>query len=165
MDSPFIIVGWKEWISLPNLSLPAVKAKIDSGAATSSLHAFDIKYVRIKGLRYVRYNLHPIQRSREFSRSCLSPLYDTRIVKSSNGAFKRRPVIKTLLKIANSCWEIELNLTNRDSMGMRMLIGRQALIGKALIDGSHKFLHGKINSKKLKELYKKEYENNHLIKR
>lgn len=155
MDSPFIIVGWKEWVSMPDIMLAAVKAKIDSGAATSSLHAFNIKYVTIKGIRHVRYNLHPLQKSKKYSRSCLSVLHDMRLVKSSNGISKKRPVIKTLLNIANFSWEIELNLTNRDTMGMRMLLGREALSGKILINSGHKFLHGKVSSKQIKELYNK----------
>lgn len=155
MDTPFLIVGWKEWISLPELELPAIKAKIDTGAATSSLHAYNIKYVRIGGKRYVRYELHPIQKSKKAVVYCLSPLVEVRGVKSSTGQTRKRPVILTTLKIGNFEWQIELNLTNRDSMGMRMLIGREALSPRALVNSGHKFLHGKISSKKIKDLYKK----------
>ncbi len=154
MDTPFLIVGWKEWVALPELNLPAIKAKIDTGAATSSLHAYDIKYVSIKGVPYVRYNLHPVQKNKKITRSCLSQLFGKRSVKSSSGQVRMRPVIKVTLKIGIFEWEIELNLTNRDSMGMRMLIGRQALSGRILVNSGHKFLHGKIGSKNLKKLYK-----------
>ncbi|MCE2992037.1 MAG: RimK/LysX family protein [Candidatus Jidaibacter sp.] len=154
MDSPFLIVGWKEWVALPELDLPIIKAKIDTGAATSSLHAYNIKYVSIKGISYVRYNLHPLQRNKKVIRSCLSKLHDKRIVKSSSGETEKRPVIMVTLKIGIFEWEIELNLTNRDSMGMRMLIGREALSGKILVNSAHKFLHGKMSSKQIKEIYK-----------
>jgi ribosomal protein S6--L-glutamate ligase len=155
MDTPFLIVGWKEWVAIPELELPAIKAKIDTGAATSSLHAYDIKYVSIKGVPYVRYNLHPLQKSKKITRSCLSRLYDKRSVKSSSGLSRKRPVIRVTLKIGNFEWEIEVNLTNRDSMGMRMLIGREALRGKILVNSGHKFLHGKISSNTLQKFYKK----------
>lgn len=156
MDVPFLIVGWKEWVTLPDLGLPAIKAKIDTGAATSSLHAYNIKYVRIDGKRHVRYELHPIQKSKKPIVKCISPVVDMREVRSSTGESKLRPVILTTLKIGDFEWKIELNLTNRDSMGMRMLIGREALAGRGLVNAGHKFLHGKISNKKIKDLYKKQ---------
>jgi len=154
MDNINLIVGWKEWIVLPELSIPAIKAKVDTGAATSSLHAFNIEYFKKNGFKYVKFEVHPLQGNKRINRYCIAPLIDSRYVRSSTGEERIRPVIKTLICISNTQWEIELNLTNRDSMGMRMLIGREALAGKMLVNPNHKFLHGKTNTKKIKELYR-----------
>ena len=154
MDSSFLIVGWKEWIELPELGVHGIKAKIDTGAATSSVHAYDIKYVRHNGEMYVKYCLHPIQKSKKISIPCLSKLIDERKVRSSSGQMELRPVVRTILKISNFQWEIDLNLTNRDSMGMRMLIGREALETKALVNPAHKFLLGKKSKEAILKLYR-----------
>lgn len=147
------IVGWKEWVSLPDLDLPSIKAKIDTGATTSSLHAYKITYVRKGEKRYVRFEVHPIQNNKKIKVTCTAPLIEKRSVKSSTGELTKRPVIKTTLKIGDSIWEIELNLTNRDSMGMRMLIGREAL-KRVLVNPTNKFLHGRLSSKNSKGHYK-----------
>lgn len=154
MDSTFLIVGWKEWVSLPELGLPAIKAKIDTGAATSSIHAYNISYVMKDGKKFVEYELHPLQKNKKVIVKCVSPLIEYRKVRSSSGKLQTRPVIRTTIKIANFTWEIDLNLTNRDSMGMRMLIGREALSSRALVNPTHRFLQGKIATRKAKELYR-----------
>lgn len=155
MENINTIVGWTEWISLPDLNLPAVKAKVDTGAATSSLHAYDIKIVEKNGIKYVSFVVHPLQRNKKIATKCLAPLVELRKVKSSTGEMQLRPVILTTIKIGNYTWSIELNLTNRDSMGKRMLIGREALNGRVLVNPSHKFLHKKMSLKKIKDLYEK----------
>lgn len=147
------IVGWKEWVALPDLDLPAIKAKIDTGAATSSLHAYNITYVKKGSKKYVRFEVHPIQNNKKIKIKCVAPLLEKRDVKSSTGEMTRRPVIKTMIKIGKNECEIELNLTNRDSMGMRMLIGREAM-KNVLVNPNHKFLHGKLSDKKSKNYYK-----------
>ncbi len=151
--SPFLIAGWKEWVALPDLGIPAIKAKLDTGAATSSIHAHDIKYFDIDGKKHVEYTICPLVKNRKVLRRLISPLHDQRIVKSSNGDSEQRPVVKTLLKIGAFVWEIELNLTNRDYMGMRMLIGREAIKDNMLINCSHKFLHCSLSTIDLKKLY------------
>ncbi len=155
METINMIVGWKEWVSIPELDLPAMKAKIDTGAATSSLHAYNIEYFAKNGVKYVKFEVHPIQKNKRITRYCVAQLVDKRHVRSSSGEKERRPVIKTTIQIGGSKLDIELNLTNRDSMGMRMLIGREALSGRILVNPTHKFLHGKLSQKKSKELYKK----------
>jgi ribosomal protein S6--L-glutamate ligase len=150
---PFLIVGWKEWVSLPNLDIPVIKAKIDTGAATSSLHAHHIEYLDVDGITHVKYSLCPLQKNKKLVRTCIARLHDERMVKSSSGNIEKRPVIKTMLKIGLIAWEIELNLTNRDYMGMRMLIGREALDGRALVNAGHKFLQGTISAVRLKQWY------------
>jgi ribosomal protein S6--L-glutamate ligase len=155
MDTINMIGGWQEWVSLPELHLPKIKAKIDTGALTSSLHAYNIKYVFKNGIKFVTFEVHPLQRNNNIKLTCEAPLVEYRKVKSSSGIEQKRPVILTLIKIGSHSWPIEINLTNRDSMGVRMLIGRQAIKGKFLVNPSHKFLHGKISTKRAKELYSK----------
>lgn len=128
------IIGWREWIGLPELGVPAIKAKIDTGANTSSLHAFEIERFHRRGQEYVRFQIHPLQRS---VRKCVPAealLLEMRRVKSSNGQQSERPVIATEIQIFDQCWTIELTLANRDQMGFRMLLGREALRGRFLVD-------------------------------
>ena len=129
-----IIIGKEEWCALPDLGLPAIKARIDSGAKTSSLHAFNIHSFEDNGKKYVHFDIHPIQGNRKIIQSCRGLVVDRRDVKSSSGEKEKRHVIKTPIKLGNETWEIEVTLTNRDSMGYRMLIGREAMKERVLID-------------------------------
>lgn len=119
-----LILGWQEWVALPALGLPAVKAKIDTGAKTSSLHAFDIEP---DGTDFVSFKVHPVPRRAEVVIACRARMIDAREVMSSNGESERRIVIETDLAIAGRTWPIEVTLTNRAMMRTRMLLGRQAL--------------------------------------
>lgn len=134
-----IIIGFREWISLPNLGLPALKAKIDTGAKTSSLHAFEIRLVRRGGKPYVRFQVHPIQKNLEIVVSCRAPLIDRRYVTDSGGHKELRYVIHTTIQMGQDRKVIELTLTNRESMKYRMLIGREAL-KQFYIDPSQSYL-------------------------
>jgi hypothetical protein len=133
------IIGFREWISLPDLSLWALKAKIDTGAKTSSLHAFDIKLVRRKGVSFVKFKVHPIQKDVNLEVICSAPLVDRRIVTDSGGHRENRYVIHTTIVMGNHRKQIELTLTNRETMKYRMLIGREAL-KQFYIDPSQSFL-------------------------
>jgi len=128
------ILGWREWIGLPALQVGAIKAKIDTGANTSSLHAFEIERYRRHGKDFVRFQIHPIQRSIRKTIQASAPLLGMRAVRSSNGVQSERPVIQTEMEIFDQQWMIELTLANRDQMGFRMLLGREALRGRFLID-------------------------------
>lgn len=142
------IIGWREWVSLPELGVKNIKAKVDSGAKTSSLHAFDMKtYTRGKS-EYVSFKVHPNQRNSKQEIECRAKIQEYRKVKSSNGATQLRPVIYTTINLMGENWEIEVTLTNRDEMGFRMLLGRQSLRKKFLIDSGKSFLGVKEGKRK-----------------
>lgn len=136
-------VGWREWVSLPELGLSAIKAKMDTGARSSALHAFDVQVARRDGVDVVRFKVHPFQRDSRSTVSAESPLVDEREVKSSSGHATLRPVIRTSLQLLGQRWPIELTLTNRDEMGFRMLLGRRTLRGRFLVDPGGSFFAGK----------------------
>ncbi len=137
-DTP--VIGWREWVTLPDFGPPPIKAKVDTGARTSSLHAYDIEILRRRGKEMVRFKIHPLQRDKKKIITCEAPLIDQRWVKSSTGARDRRPVILTVALLMGQRWSIELTLTNRDLMGFRMLLGREATRARFLIDPGRSYL-------------------------
>lgn len=142
MKRPRAIVGWREWVGLPDLGIQTVKAKIDTGARTSTLHAHNlIEEMRPDGAWAV-FIVHPVQRRRQPAIACTARIVDRRRVLSSNGEADLRPVIRTRLALGDAVYEIELTLTNRDQMGFRMLVGRQALRQRFLVDPGQSFLQG-----------------------
>lgn len=148
-----IIVGSEEWCAFPQLAIPAIKARVDSGAKTSSLHAFNIKPFKRANQAWVSFEVHPLQNNRRTIIRCEAEIVDKRSVKSSSGIAEKRYVIRTSLEHRGASWDIELTLTNRDSMGYRMLLGREAMVGRILVDPSASFLGGNIHSKKLEREY------------
>ena len=128
------IVGWREWFGLPDLGVARIKAKLDTGARTSALHAFDVERLTIDGRDWVRFAVHPLQRDDRTVIACLAPVLDERGVKNSGGQLEHRLVIETMLSMDGRDWPIELSLTNRDQMGFRMLIGRTAMHGRLIVD-------------------------------
>ncbi len=148
-----IVVGSEEWCALPALGIPAIKARVDSGAKTSSLHAFNIRSFKRSGALWVSFEVHPIQNNRRTIVRCEAEVVDKRLVKSSSGIGEKRYVVRTALRHADQTWEVELTLNNRDSMGYRMLLGREAMVGRILVDPAASFLGGPISDKQLKELY------------
>jgi hypothetical protein len=135
-------IGWREWVALPDLDVPAIKAKIDTGARTSALHAYRIEPFRRAGAVWIRFELHPIQRSEATKVVCEARAIDQRMVRNSGGGVERRYIIRTSLKLGGEAWPIELALANRDQMGFRMLLGRTALEGRALIEPGRSYLLG-----------------------
>ena len=127
-------IGWREWVSLPDLSVDWIKAKVDTGARTSSLHAFDVERFRERGRDMVRFLIHPDQRSVERTIVAEAELLEERRVKNSGGQTEIRPVILTTVGILGERLEVELTLTRRDVMGFRMLLGRQAVRNRFLVD-------------------------------
>ncbi|MBX7198402.1 MAG: ATP-dependent zinc protease [Rhodospirillaceae bacterium] len=142
------IIGWREWARLPDLGVERIKAKIDTGARTSALHAFRITPFSKYGAAYVRFVLHPIQRKKTPEVSCVALVIDHRRVTDTGGRCEERYVIRTTLKIGKSRWPVELTLTNRDQMGFRMLIGRQAVRRRYVVDPSRSFVAGRLKRKR-----------------
>jgi hypothetical protein len=142
MDGP-VVIGWREWVALPDLGIAAIKAKIDTGARSSSLHAVDVELFRRRRVQWVRFRVHPLQRNTRRTVSAEARVLDHRHIRSSSGHADQRPVIVTELELLGVRWPIELTLANRDSMGFRMLLGREALRGRALVDPSRSFLTGR----------------------
>ncbi len=137
------IIGWREWIALPGLGISAIKAKIDTGARTSALHAHDLEYFERDGIEHVRFTIHPFQRDTKTTIRTESPLVDQRWVRSSSGHKMKRPVILTPVGLMDRSWEIEVTLTNRDVMGFRMLLGRRAIARRFLVAVHRSFLGNK----------------------
>jgi len=142
-----LILGWKEWLALPDLGLPAIKVKIDTGAKTSALHAFFIEPFDTAAAAMVRFGIHPIPGRHHIERLCTAPVVDRRVVMSSSGDRELRYVIETHLQIGDRVWPIEVTLTNREGMAYRMLLGRQALRSGVYIDASASYLQPKLSYK------------------
>ncbi len=142
--TPFII-GWEEWVALPDLGLPAIKAKVDTGAKTSALHAFLIEPFGTAAQPMVRFGIHPIPGRDDIEIYCSAPVVDRREVTSSNGEREVRPVIRTRIAMGDREWKIEATLTNRESMTYRMLVGRQAIRADMYVDPAASFRQPKLS--------------------
>ncbi len=138
------ILGWREWVALPELGIPAIKAKIDTGARTSALHAFRIEPFVRDNLDHVRFWLHPLRNKRQIELICEAPVIQKRQVKDSGGHSEERFVIESTVCIGINTWNIELTLTSREDMMFRMLLGRSAITnGKLKVDPSASYVHGR----------------------
>lgn len=136
-------VGWREWVGLPAWGVPAVKAKIDTGARSSAIHAFDLEFFETDGEQWVRFGVHPWQRSDADSIIVEALRIDHRTITSSSGTRSERPVVETTLTLGGRSVEAEVTLTRRDEMGFRMLIGRQALEQGFVVDPAASYLGGR----------------------
>jgi hypothetical protein len=141
-----LTVGWREWLALPDLGLPAIKAKIDTGAKTSALHAFQVDRFQQSARDYVRFQMHPLQNNDSLVVECEALLIDQRQVSDSGGHKEMRYVIETRMQLSELEIPIQLTLTNRDSMRFRMLLGRQAMANNILVDPAASFLCGKVHA-------------------
>jgi hypothetical protein len=146
-----LTIGWREWLALPTLQIPAIKAKVDTGARTSALHTFRTETFRRGGRDWVRFAVHPLQRRSDVVVWCTAPLLARRVVSDSGGHREERHVVETLIRIGELDWPAELTLTDRDSMLFRMLLGRTAIAGRILVDPAASYLAGK--RPKLDRLY------------
>ncbi len=135
--------GWREWVSLPELGIARIKAKIDTGARTSALHAFEVKPYRENGRDRVEFRMHPVQKNNDTVVTCTADVLDRRKVTDSGGHSEERFVIRTELKIGRYHWPIEATLTARDDMLFRMLLGRTAMKGRALVNPARSYVVGK----------------------
>jgi hypothetical protein len=152
---PTAIIGWKEWIGLPELGIPAVKAKIDTGARTSAMHIFDLQEFDADGRQMVRFGIHPLQRRKDIRRYCEAPVLERRRVKDSGGHIEIRYVIQTTAVMGGVSWPIDITLTNRDLMLFRMLLGRKAVENRFLINPGRSYLTGRLLAKSYRTVISK----------
>ncbi len=137
---PPVTIGWREWVTLPEFTSVPIKAKIDTGARTSALHAFGLEIVKQDGQDVAVFELHPVQRSSEDMCRVEAPILQYRKVRSSDGRVETRPVVKTTIRLGTVEWPIEVTLTSRDTMGFRMLLGRAAVRRQFLVNPGRSFL-------------------------
>ena len=142
------VIGWREWVKLPDLGVARVKVKVDTGARSSALHVFDLSQFSRGGKPWVRFKIHPAQRSQKNIVAAEARVLDFRCVKNSSGKTTNRPVIVTQVELLGLNWPIELTLANRDEMGFRMLLGRQAVRQHFLVDPGGSYYGGKPKRKK-----------------
>jgi hypothetical protein len=137
------ILGWREWATFPGLGIPAIKAKVDTGARTSTLHAFEVDTRDPPHPGWVRFAVHPLQRRQDIVAWCTAPIVEERMISDSGGHRECRLVIRTPVRVGDQEWEIEMSLTNRDTMLFRLLLGRTALRGRFVVDPLRSFLTGR----------------------
>ena len=142
------VIGWREWVGLPDLGIRRIKVKVDTGARSSSLHASSLEDIERDGEKWVRFRIHPQQRKKESTVPAEARVLDYRSVRSSSGKASLRPVIITNVCLLGISWPVELTLANRDEMGFRMLLGREAFRGRFVVDAGSSYYGGKPKRKK-----------------
>ncbi len=140
-------IGWREWVSLPALGIEKIKAKIDTGARTSALHAFSLRPFIEQGKHKIHFELHPFQRDNTAVITCVADVVDKRIVTDSGGHREERYVIQTPITIAGQVWSIEITLTERENMLFRMLLGRSALRKRFVVNPARSFVTTRMHTK------------------
>ena len=138
---PKVPIGWREWVAFPEVGVDAIKAKIDTGARTSALHAHRLRVSSDEST--ARFEIHPVQRKKTPAIPVELPVADFRTIRSSNGQQQRRPVVLLSVEAGAERWEIEVTLTARDAMGFRLLLGRSAVAGRFLVDPARSYLLGR----------------------
>ena len=142
------VIGWREWVGLPDFGIKHIKVKVDTGARSSSLHAFDLREFERHGEEWVRFQVHPVQRNSIRSVEVEAKVLEHRSVRSSSGKASMRPVIVTNVRLLGITWPVELTLASRDEMGFRMLLGREAFRRRFLVDAGKSYCGGKPKRRK-----------------
>jgi hypothetical protein len=145
--APLPVIGWREWVGLPALSPDPTKVKIDTGARTSALHAFNLRVVERDGIEWADFEIHPAQRSAAGAVAVSCEIAEFRRVRSSSGQVERRPVIRTSVQIGPELFDIDVTLTSRDEMGFRMLLGRAAIRRRFLVDPGRSYVQSRIHKR------------------
>ena len=143
------VLGWREWVALPELGIERIKTKVDTGARTSTLHAFSLQPFHEEGRQKIRFDIHPMQHNTQKVISCVADVVDVRWVTDSGGHSEERFVIRTPIVMNNYSWSIEVTLTERDTMLFRMLLARSAIRGRFMVDPARSFLMSKRKKVKL----------------
>lgn len=141
------ILGWREWVALPQLGIARIKAKIDTGARTSALHAFSLEPYQENGKEKIKFLMHPFQNDTKHIIACAADVIDKRFVTDSGGHREERFVIQTLITAASLTWTIEITLTERENMLFRMLLGRSALKKRFTVNPGRSFITSRIEKK------------------
>lgn len=142
------VIGWREWVALPELKIDQIKCKVDTGAKTSALHAFFVEPFKKSGCEYVRFGMHPVQKNSGTEVICTSKVHDQREVTDSGGHREKRYVILTTIKLGQHNWQAEVTLTDRETMLFRMLLGRDAIKNQFIVNPARSYLIGKKRKKK-----------------
>lgn len=142
------VIGWREWVKLSDLGIRRIKVKVDTGARTSSLHVLDLEKFTRDGQEWVRFKVHPFQRTTKKTIKAEAQVLEYRSVRNSGGKASMRPVIITTATLLGESWPVELTLANRDDMGFRMLLGREAIRHQFLVDPGGSYYGGKPKLKK-----------------
>lgn len=148
MSSRLQVIGWREWLALPDLGIKLIKAKVDTGARSSSIHARDIEQFERDGEQFVKFLVPTSQRNPDRVVATQAKVLEFRSVRSSSGRAEMRPVIVTTVALLGQQWPVELTLANREKMGFRMLLGREAFRGKFLVDAGRSYHNGSPKKKK-----------------
>ncbi|NNC67036.1 MAG: ATP-dependent zinc protease [Gammaproteobacteria bacterium] len=142
------VIGWREWVALPDLKIDQIKCKVDTGAKTSALHAYFIEPFKKSGCEYVRFGMHPVQKNSDTEVICTSKVHDQREITDSGGHREKRYVILTTIKLGQHNWQAEVTLTDRETMLFRMLLGRDAIKNQFIVNPARSYLIGKKRKKK-----------------
>ncbi|MCF7825199.1 MAG: RimK/LysX family protein [Candidatus Marinimicrobia bacterium] len=142
------IIGWREWVGLPDFGIKSIKVKVDTGARSSSLHVYDLHEYKKDGETWARFKVHPVQRKTVITVDVDTRVLEYRRVRSSSGKASIRPVVITSIELLGESWPVELTLASRDKMGFRMLLGREAFRGRFLVDAGQSYYNGKPKRKK-----------------
>ncbi|TDG15773.1 ATP-dependent zinc protease [Seongchinamella unica] len=148
MNADKVILGWREWLGFPDLGISSIKAKVDTGARTSCLHAFYVEPFEREGADWIRFGIHPNQRDNETEVHCEAAVRDRRVVRDSGGHEETRYVIETTITVGDQRLSAEVTLTDRDSMKFRALLGRTAIRRNYLVDPGRSFVQGRRKKRK-----------------